>query len=332
MRRVMLFVASFFLLPVMAFCHTPLGKDSEEPLLIFEMVDDDDDDYYDGYLSKTSSREQIEPKKAKENFQWFLAATIVFQNEAPWLKEWIEYHKLVGVEHFYLYNNLSTDDYDSVLKPYIDSGEVELIDWPFAHEEGKEGSWIKVQTDAINDAVSRAKDKAKWLAIVDADEFIVPVKHDSLPAFLKAYDKVVPKLSQISIKWVMFGTSYVEKIPEDKLMTEMLTMNSGRTPSSLFKVIVKPKDVTGCGTSHYCGLSKGRKWESAPFEFAQINHYWTRDEDYFLNVKVPRRLKIGYSWESVFEWAESFNGDNPESSLPITRFLPALKQRLGKAG
>jgi hypothetical protein len=31
-----------------------------------------------------------------------LAITAIFQNEAPYLKEWIEFHLLMGAEHFYL--------------------------------------------------------------------------------------------------------------------------------------------------------------------------------------------------------------------------------------
>ena len=29
----------------------------------------------------------------------------IFKNEAPFLKEFIVYHKMIGVDHFYLYNN-----------------------------------------------------------------------------------------------------------------------------------------------------------------------------------------------------------------------------------
>src|SRR5215204_456630 len=56
-----------------------------------------------------------------------IAIATMFQNEAPYLKEWIEYHRLVGVKHFYLWNNQSEDDYLSVLQPYIDKGIVELF-------------------------------------------------------------------------------------------------------------------------------------------------------------------------------------------------------------
>ena len=49
---------------------------------------------------------------------------MMFRNEAAYLKEWIEYHHLAGVEHFWLYNNNSTDQWQDVLQPYIDWGIV----------------------------------------------------------------------------------------------------------------------------------------------------------------------------------------------------------------
>lgn len=54
----------------------------------------------------------------------------IFKNEAPYLKEWIEFNNIVGVDHFYMYNNNSEDDYEAILQPYIKSGLVTLIDWP----------------------------------------------------------------------------------------------------------------------------------------------------------------------------------------------------------
>ena len=53
----------------------------------------------------------------------------IFKNETPYLKEWIEFHRIVGVEKFILYQNNSVDDYRYVLDPYVAEGIVELIDW-----------------------------------------------------------------------------------------------------------------------------------------------------------------------------------------------------------
>lgn len=58
-----------------------------------------------------------------------LTATVLVQNEARWLPEWLEYHLLpvIGVEHFYLYDDDSNgigsvDELDRTLAPYVDAG------------------------------------------------------------------------------------------------------------------------------------------------------------------------------------------------------------------
>ena len=50
-------------------------------------------------------------------------ATVV-QDEARWLTEWIEYHLLdvVGFEHFYIYDDSSSDNIEETLAPYISGG------------------------------------------------------------------------------------------------------------------------------------------------------------------------------------------------------------------
>lgn len=79
--------------------------------------------------------EMNRPLKTKKKYNVSLCA--IFKDEAANLTEWIEYHKIVGVEHFYLYNNFSCDDYCKVLEPYIEKGLVTLIDWPFKQGQMK---------------------------------------------------------------------------------------------------------------------------------------------------------------------------------------------------
>ena len=50
----------------------------------------------------------------------YLSIAAIYRDEGPYLREWIEFHRLVGVERFFLYNNRSTDDHLEVLAPYID--------------------------------------------------------------------------------------------------------------------------------------------------------------------------------------------------------------------
>lgn len=55
----------------------------------------------------------------EEQKKYYVSICAIFKNEAKYLKEWIDYHLIVGVDHFYLYNNYSDDNYEKVLKPYI---------------------------------------------------------------------------------------------------------------------------------------------------------------------------------------------------------------------
>src|ERR1700733_11023438 len=104
------------------------------------------------------------------SYKYDLAICAIFQNEAPYIKEWIEYHKLVGVQHFYLFNNLSDDNYQDVLAPYVTSGEVDLIEWNYPSRENKE--WKPIQRNAYKKGIQAATGKARWLALIDLDEFI----------------------------------------------------------------------------------------------------------------------------------------------------------------
>src|SRR3989338_10230517 len=109
--------------------------------------------------------------------QYSLAICSMFKNEAPWLKEWITYHhNVLKVDHFYLYNNDSTDDFATVLQPFIDQGLVELINWPSndLHQSftkflpPDDAHWAPSQLAAYDDCLkNRALGKARWVAVID---------------------------------------------------------------------------------------------------------------------------------------------------------------------
>ncbi|MGC1878452.1 MAG: glycosyltransferase family 92 protein [Rhabdochlamydiaceae bacterium] len=43
-------------------------------------------------------------------YDFEVSVATIFRDEARFLKEWIEFHKLIRVEHFYLYNHRSQDN------------------------------------------------------------------------------------------------------------------------------------------------------------------------------------------------------------------------------
>ncbi|MBR0060195.1 MAG: glycosyltransferase family 92 protein, partial [Selenomonadaceae bacterium] len=100
----------------------------------------------------------------KNLFLYDLAVVAIFKDEGKYLKEWLNYHLLAGVEHFYLYNNDSSDDYAEVLAPYVKANVVTLTDFP-----GR-----LTMFPAYNDAIEKFRFDCRYMAFIDLDEFIFP--------------------------------------------------------------------------------------------------------------------------------------------------------------
>jgi hypothetical protein len=267
-------------------------------------------------------------------YKYNISVGAVFQDEGPYLKEWIEYYKLLGVDHFYLYNNHSSDEFRSVLEPYIANGDVDLIEWDLPANNLDE--YFIMQNSSIADVVRLAKETSNWLAIIDIDEFIVPLKSKNLKDFLKKYE-ATGNVGGVCIPWVFFGTSHVKKIPSNKLMIETLVLNAGIPAkgnkskiwnSGNYKSIVRPKYVDHAVCAHYCEYVNGRRHIMVDLDKAQINHYWTRDEFFFNTVKIPRRERWNQKVESTIRWAETMNKKTSRGKA-ILRFVPELRKRMG---
>lgn len=220
-------------------------------------------------------------KKPPLKYPYQLAICAIFKNETPWMKEWLEYHRLIGVDHFYLYNNDSTDHYAELLDPYVKEGIVELIEWCScdAHKimDNTGTAHEPYQTAAYNECLKkRALGKAKWVAVVDIDEFIVPVS--GLKSFHQLLDKMAKKgVGSLKMHWKIFGTSNVWNLNSDELLIEKLTH---RAPNDLeqnkhVKSIHRPEAVEFCYI-HHAKLNKGFKKKRLDPETFRIHHYWTR--------------------------------------------------------
>lgn len=105
----------------------------------------------------------------------YVSILATIKNEAPYIKEWIEYHRMIGVDRFYIYDNDSTDNIKEVLKDYIKSG---IVIYNFFGGIGK-------QLDIYEDGIDRYGANTFWMAIIDLDEFIVPAKSYDIITFLK---------------------------------------------------------------------------------------------------------------------------------------------------
>lgn len=275
----------------------------------------------------------------KSGCKHYLSVCAFFQDEAPHMKEWLEYYRLLGVERFYLFNNLSHDNYLEVLAPYISEGIVELMDWP-SEQEGI--NWMPDQEKAYNYCIKKCVNETYWLAIVDLDEFIVPVKKPDLVSYLAQFDDQA-MLGGIKVNWQLFGTSGLSSIPKDKLLIESLVFKAPwnyieKTPpdNRVVKSIVRPHAVSyyriheGSYKENFYAHPLGGRGRKQAVDISEILicHYWTGAEDNFYDVKIGRRLRfMPENYREVM--LKKRDELNQVEDRIMDRFIPQLRTRLG---
>lgn len=247
---------------------------------------------------------------------------------------------LQGVEHFYLYNNNSQDNYRQVLDPYIQRGSVSLFDWSLTYENGAHKDWIAIQTGAYMDCIRRFGADSKWIAFIDADEFLFCPDGQKLPHFLKGFKR----FGGLCVNWLKFGTSDIEEIPPDTLMIECLThcLVHSHREHRYFKSIVQPKYVLDCPQAHCFTYKDGKYAVGADkskihpntmrkrpiiLNSIRINHYITRTARYFREVKIPSRQKRRARYTPEFQMALA-ERLNQYSDKAILQYVDPLKQAM----
>lgn len=182
-------------------------------------------------------------KKEDIIFQHQLSIVAIAKNEAPYIVEWIEFHKLVGVTKFYIFDNESNDSLRDILDDYIKSGEVvyQLI-------AGK-----KQQLVAYNIAIEKYKNESKFMAFLDLDEYLAPGVYgkDMINTINSIYESNT-NAGGIGVRWRIFGSSGHEKKPKDLVLESYLHRGEDTHWSNFhIKTICNPRLVKTFISPHF---------------------------------------------------------------------------------
>lgn len=234
----------------------------------------------------------------------------ITKSDHIYLQEWIEYHQLIGVDHFCIYDNNEGNETALVLEPYIKSGLVDYVSWPNLWPEL---DFFKgCQHYAYQDGLEKCRENTIWTAFIDTDEFIVPNIYTDLRETLmrEFIDKPL-----IYVNWRRFGTGGQTIYPSGNILST-LTRCSPRdhTQNIPGKTIAQPAYLIQPENPHCFLATTGYVNGSAePFlyssfsdiirrkmpvndRFLTIHHYEFRDEWFFRNIKIPRlRSRTSYS-------------------------------------
>lgn len=257
------------------------------------------------------------PKKFKYN----LAVVACCKDEGMYIQEWVEYYLLQGVDHFYIYNNNGTDNTEEILRPYIDKGIVSWFVWP-----GKEQ-----QVDIYTDAVRRFKNEARWMAIIDLDEFVVPMKKQTtLAKLLDDYTQY----NQLIVPWVSYGSSGHKKITPG-LVIERFTKHENRIFSH--KAIINPRSCVHAMIHAHIVLGKTvdenkkelvKGLQPTTANIVRINHYVIKSwEEYELKKK---RGRADFDVKRTDEFFVQADTNDIEEADLMKEYAEAIHKRIDK--
>lgn len=185
--------------------------------------------------------------------------------------EFVEMYRIMGASHFYFYNMESSQDVQRALNFYRDKGLADILDWNLKdHINDLHYSGIVAQ---YNDCVYRANivDNYRYAAIVDFDEILMPLKHNSLFHFLSQCDE------GLTSAFVFRNVFFFKKDSDDKFSVPERAVNRGlytqtkvRRNLEILPAYTRSKCIVN--TRAIVEMGNHQVWRSAPGYVDHVVH------------------------------------------------------------
>ena len=245
-------------------------------------------------IGKCLVKRQIEKEKRKK-FKYEVAVVAISKNEGLYLKEWVEYYRIIGIDKIYFYDNESDDNTKILIKPYVDGG---FVEYTLIRGTGK-------QLDAYNDAIAKHKDECRYMAFLDMDEYLMPEnKGEKIGDIVKRLLSIKGNAAGVALNWCLYGNSGHVKRPEG-LITESYVNRASdhNSMNHMIKTLCNPRLVYNYISPHYpqyklgaitvdsTGTKRSKGWfcRDLTFKNLRLNHYWCKSEEDY-KIKMSRGL------------------------------------------
>jgi hypothetical protein len=237
-------------------------------------------EYIDIQVDENYILEKVQVSKFPSLVDKIVFSTLV-KNEQKVIRQWIDYHHILGVDHFIIYDN-AVDDYSLklFLEDYIRNGIVIYIRWPFPYYTS---AGISGQTTQQNHSIYTFR-KSRFIGMFDVDEYLNLQQHIHLNDFLNCVVADM-KLNLDAIG----GLEMISKIftnpqnkPTDGFNFLRITHCTGFIRGSRQKMLVRPLNVQ-IFSVHM--IVAGLSTITIPEKYGYFNHYM------FLN-KTNRGMEL----------------------------------------
>lgn len=219
------------------------------------------------------------------------------KDEAPYLWEWVAYHRMIGFNDILIFQNDSTDGKHDILTEMARHNFVK-----YKYNKAERGTH---QVRAYKRATKQPEyQSADWIMALDLDEFLlIHTGNGTLPALIAA----MPAFDCAYINWARFGSAGLTQL-QTGLVTETFTRGQDKqivaTGLEAFKSLFRRNAFARPGVhrplaapSGFADLRvvNGSGLELAEFEYrkfrcsdpgvmklAQVNHYIVKDAAHFV--------------------------------------------------
>lgn len=243
------------------------------------------------YLRRPITKLGLVPPVAAPN-RGGVALVLIVRNEERHIAEWATFHRDLGVAHLVVYDNGCTDATIPRLSEVM-GARLTVIPWDQKLADAATGREIHNQVLAYAHALGNFGGHYRWMACIDADEFLVPKRAVSLEAAL-AHLGDIPS---VSLPWHNFGRNGHQVPPAGGVLANYTRRAadpmSGARGVTNFKTLVDATRVTALkvhsveidgravtwndrGEAATLKGRFGRGFYSA--DHLQLNHYYTRSE------------------------------------------------------
>lgn len=266
------------------------------------------------------------------------------KNEAPYIIEWIAYHRAIGVDNFLIYTNGCEDGTSEILDRLQEMGVLQ-----HRNNDGWKGN--SPQQYALNQALKEPVIKnAEWIIHIDVDEFMnVRCGNGTVQDFIAA----VPDATNVAMTWRLFGHNGVTQLSNDFVLEQFDTCAPKFCPKphtvwgfkTMFKNIGayekischrpnklepgfenKVKWVNGSGkdmTKEAAVKGWRSSKKSVGYDLLQLNHYALRSAESFLIKRQRGRAlhvdrSIGINYWIRMDWSDF-------RDITIKRNIPRLR-------
>jgi glycosyl transferase family 92 len=265
-----------------------------------------------------------EPGKA------YLSVCAIYRDEARYLREWVAFHRLVGVDRFYLYNNRSSDDHLESLAPYLEDGSADVRDWRL----------YPGQMAAYEHCVAEHSEDSRWIAFIDIDEFLFSPTGRPVSELLGGYEA----WPGVGVHRTAFGTSGHATPPPGLVIENYVRRARNENTRGVIKSVVDPARVERCRSCHAFIYHDGAlavdetkqpigppisHTETMSHSLLVVNHYWTKSEEECLQ-KLSKPTAYGTPRLDAAHEHALGGALNEVPDEEILRYLPALRQELAR--